>query len=291
MRIAFAAPVLAATLALGGAVSAASPAAVTPETLSALEGELVTRHGEEALARAKRGLAQAAALWRSSDGDAAAFAEVARTHFLADRAQRDALFERIQKVLESVDGHFLEVARDLREHSDLDRGEILAFDEAMAGWDPSAHVLDDLFGNRLAFAVLLNFPLTTLQERLEKGPSWSRREWAEARLAERFGKRIPADVSQAVASASADASRYVAEYNLGSTTSSTRRGVGSFRRARGSSRTGTSGTRSRRATETRRTVSRSSGRLRRRWSGSSPRRSRRSPSTRRGSTGTPSRTG
>jgi len=214
MRVAFAAPVLAAALALGGAVSAASPVAVSPETLSSLEGELVARHGEEARARAKRGLAQAAALWRASDGDAAAFGEVVRTHFLADPAGRNALFERMQKVLESVDGHLLEVVRDLREHSDLDRGEILAFDEAMAGWDPSAHVLDDLFGNRLAFAVLLNFPLTTLQERLEKGPSWSRREWAEARLAERFGKRIPADVSQAVASASADASRYIAEYNL-----------------------------------------------------------------------------
>jgi hypothetical protein len=214
MRIDFAAPVFAAALALGGAVSAASPVAVSPETLSSLEAELVARHGEEARARARRGLSQAAALWRSSDGDAAAFGEVVRTHFLADPAKRDALFERMQKVLESIDGHLLEVVRDLREHSDLDRGEILAFDEAMAGWDPSAHVLDDLFGNRLAFAALLNFPLTTLQERLEKGPSWSRREWAEARLAERFGKRIPADVSQAVASASADASRYVAEYNL-----------------------------------------------------------------------------
>ncbi len=41
MRIAFAAPVLAAALALGGAVSAASPVAVSPETLSSLEGELV----------------------------------------------------------------------------------------------------------------------------------------------------------------------------------------------------------------------------------------------------------
>ncbi|MBK9089249.1 MAG: hypothetical protein IPL90_09470 [Holophagales bacterium] len=195
-------------------MTAAVPAAVSPETLKSLEDELAGRHGEEARARAKRGLAQAASLWRASDGDAAAFAEMARTHFLADPAGRDALFTRMQKVLESVDGHLLEVTRDLREHSDLDRGEILAFDEAMAGWDPSAHVLDDLFGNRLAFAVLLNFPLTTLPERLEKGPSWSRREWAEARLAQRFGKRIPAEVNQAVSEASADAARYIAGYNL-----------------------------------------------------------------------------
>jgi hypothetical protein len=195
-------------------VSAASPARLSPETLKSIENELVVRHGEDARVRATRGLAQAASLWRDSDGDAAAFAEVVKTYFLADPGKRDALFARMQRVLESVDGHLLEVVRDLREHSDLDRGEILAFDEAMAGWDPSAHVLDDLFGNRLAFAVLLNFPLTTLQERLEKGSSWSRREWAEARLAERFGKRVPAEVSQAVATASADASRYIADYNL-----------------------------------------------------------------------------
>ena len=155
MRIAFAVPALAALLTLGAAVTAAVPAAASPETLKSLEDELAGRHGEEARARAKRGLAQAASLWRASDGDAASFAEMARTYFLADPAGRDAFFTRMQKVLESVDGHLLEVTRDLREHSDLDRGEILAFDEAMAGWDPAAHVLDDLFENRLAFAVLL----------------------------------------------------------------------------------------------------------------------------------------
>ena len=213
MRCALAATALAASLALGGAVSAA-PSPVTPETLKSLEAELVARHGEAARARASRGLAQAAALWRASDGDAAAFAETARTHFLSDPAQLDALFGRMQRVLESVGGHMLEIVRDLREHSDLDRGEILPFDDVMAGWDPSAHVNDDLFANRLAFAVLLNFPLTTLGDRLEKGPAWSRREWAETRLAEGFGRRVPADVNQAVSAASAEASRYVAGYNL-----------------------------------------------------------------------------
>ena len=214
MRLSLAALLAAALLASGGAVSAASPSPIDPGTLKSVEDELVRLHGEAARPRARQGLAQAAALWRPADGGAAAFAEVAKAHFLAAPAERDAFFDRMERVLESVDGHLLEVVRDLREHSDLDRGEILAFDEVMAGWDPSAHVLDDLFGNRLAFAVLLNFPLTTLEERLAKGPSWSRREWAEARLAERFGKRVPADVSQAVAEASADAARYVAGYNL-----------------------------------------------------------------------------
>ena len=214
MRTPLVATLLAASLSLGHAVSASVPSSLAPESMKSLEDELAKTHGEAARERARRGLAQAASLWRASDGDGAAFAEVARTHFLADPGRRDELFSRMERILESVDGHLLEVVRDLREQSDLDRGEILAFDELMAAWDPSAHVLDDLFENRLAFAVLLNFPLTTLEERLAKGPSWSRREWAEARLAARFGKRIPAEVSQAVSGAAADSSRYVAGYNL-----------------------------------------------------------------------------
>jgi len=48
---------------------------------------------------------------------------------------------------------------------------------------PSAHFVDDSFRNRLAFAVLLNFPVTTLKDRLELGPGRTRRQWGEARLA------------------------------------------------------------------------------------------------------------
>ena len=93
-------------------------------------------------------------------------------------------------------------------------GAILPFDEIFAGYDPSAHVNDDFFENKLAFVVLLNFPLTTLEQRLTEGEKWSRRQWAEARLAQRFSKRIPAEVNLAIAQASAEADRYIAEYNI-----------------------------------------------------------------------------
>ncbi len=72
----------------------------------------------------------------------------------------------------------------------------------------------DFFANKLAFIVLLNFPLTTLEERLSKGAQWSRRQWAEVRLAQRFSKRIPAEVNQAVAAATAVADQYIADYNI-----------------------------------------------------------------------------
>ena len=77
-----------------------------------------------------------------------------------------------------------------------------------------AHLTDDFFANKLAFVALLNFPLTTFQERLAEGDKWSRRQWAETRLAGRFGKRIPAAVLQGVSQSQSDAELYIAEYKI-----------------------------------------------------------------------------
>jgi hypothetical protein len=75
-------------------------------------------------------------------------------------------------------------------------------------------VTEDLFAGKVAFVALLNFPLTTLEERLKEGPQWSRRAWAEARLTQRFSRRVPARVQQEIAKAMAAADLYIAEYNL-----------------------------------------------------------------------------
>ena len=190
--------------------------------MSALERELVAKHGEAERARIARGLAQLAKFWRQDeasnpgkgDGDAAALAAFVRENYAGDAVARDALFSRMEFVFESLDGHLQEIGRDFRRQSDLDLGPIRSFDETLAAYDPGAHVSDDLFANKLAFVILLNFPLTSLDERLQKGDAWTRREWAEARLAERFSKRIPATVRLATAKANAEADQYIAGYNI-----------------------------------------------------------------------------
>ncbi len=176
-----------------------------------LAKELVARYGEGQRARIERGLKQAASLWRAEDGDAAAFEEFARAHFQPDPA---ALFSRCQKLFEQLDGHMNEITLALREQTDLDLGAVEPFDEIFAAYDPSAHLTDDFFKNKLAFAVLLNFPLTTLQERLTEGDKWTRRQWAEARLAQRFSRRVPAEVQLAISEAGSRAERYIAQYNI-----------------------------------------------------------------------------
>ena len=108
----------------------------------------------------------------------------------------------------------LEILLAFREQSDLDLGPIQPFDETFAAYDPSAHIGDDFFANKLAFVALLNFPITTLEERLTQGDSWTRRQWAETRLASRFSKRVPAEVQQELAKAGAISDQYIAEYNI-----------------------------------------------------------------------------
>ncbi|MGH9442201.1 MAG: hypothetical protein ACRD16_07980 [Thermoanaerobaculia bacterium] len=207
MRTLFAVGLLLSSAAL---TSAAAP----PESPSGLADELSAKYGPAQRPAIERGIRQVASFWRPEDGNAEAMAEFVRSNYAADPAVRDALFDRMEFVLESIAGHTNEMARDMRRQSDLDLGPIYPFDEILAGYDPGAHVLDDFFGNKLAFTVLLNFPLTTLEERLEQGGRWSRRQWAEARLAQRFGKRLPADVNLAIADAAGKAAQYVAGYNI-----------------------------------------------------------------------------
>ncbi|MBI4851327.1 MAG: hypothetical protein HY819_05815 [Acidobacteria bacterium] len=184
------------------------------EVSSKLEKELVAKYGEAQSTRLNRGISQVASFWRDEDGDKEVFEEFVKENFAGDKETLDQLFKRFENNLEQLDGHMHEINREFRNQSDLDVGSIMPFDDMFAGYDPSAHVIDDFFKNKLAFTVLLNFPLTTLEQRLRDGEKWSRREWAEARLAQRFSKRIPSSVNLDIAKASSESERYISEYNI-----------------------------------------------------------------------------
>lgn len=209
---------LAPALLLGTALSAPAafpppPAALRPAVERAT-GALVARHGEAQRTRIARGLQQAAAFWRPSDGDAKTFEAFALEQFASEPALLDTLFRRFERAFEQLDGHFVEVNRALAEGAVLDQGPMLPVDPLFAAYDASAHLVSDLFDGKIAFAALLNFPLTTLDERLRGGPAWTRRQWAEARLANRFARRVPSAVNQGIARAYADGDLYISEYNI-----------------------------------------------------------------------------
>lgn len=186
-----------------------------PKTsVTKMEGELVKKYGENQRDRIVRGLKQVADFWRSEDGDALAYEEFVGSNFSGDQSKLDVMFNRYQYLLEKLNGHMQEIGREFRTQVDLDFGPVENYDEIFAGYDVSAHTADDFFQNKLAFIVLLNFPLTTLEQRLAEGEKWTRRQWAEARLAQMFSKRIPAEVNLEVAKISSDADRYISDYNI-----------------------------------------------------------------------------
>ncbi len=207
------------TAILGVLVAAAAPSLPSPPKLLAPSVErarraLVERHGEAERARIERGVAQVAAFWRPADGEAKAFEVFCAAQFLPRGPALDQTFARLEASLEALEGHAQEINRELSRWAQLDLGPMQPVDPLLAAHDAYAHEVDDLFAGKIAFVALLNFPLTTLDERLARGEAWSRREWAEVRLAQRFQRRVPAEVNQRIARASAEADFYIADYNV-----------------------------------------------------------------------------
>jgi hypothetical protein len=199
----------------GSAIAAVAPQpSIGPPVVDATVVKIVAQHGAGVEARARRGVTQVAQRWFSEDGDATAFTTFCVDHFLADDASLSASFDRLETVLEQVDGHLAEVRRLLLTPQDLDTGPVSPLDLELGDVDLLSHVDDDLFRSQVAFTALLNFPVHTLSERLQQGGAWSRDDWARSRLMDRWAIRVPAAVSQEATKAFTAADQYIAGYNI-----------------------------------------------------------------------------
>jgi hypothetical protein len=161
-----------------------------------------------------KGVKHAASLWRDEDGSASDFTEFVKTNYIADPAKRKVVFNKISNYFESIYGNFNEVSMDLKKILDEDAGEIDEIDRMFGNYSIGAHLQDDLYQNKIAFIVALNFPYYTLAEKEQLGPSWSREEWAMSRMGDIFVARVPADVNQVFDAALGDGEMYIAEYNI-----------------------------------------------------------------------------
>jgi hypothetical protein len=175
---------------------------------------LLAKHGEAEARRIEGGVDQVLRYWRPEDGTAADLEAFLQHEFAPHGEALDGVFGRFEFALERVGGYYTSMVRDLRRGTDLELGPITPLDRRLAEYNPAAHLADDLFRNKLAFVALLNFPLTTLEQRLAEGPGWSRRHWAEARLAQQFSTRVPAEVNAKLSEAYARADSYISDYNV-----------------------------------------------------------------------------
>ena len=182
----------------------------TTEVIAQLTDSL----GEASAFRIERGVKQVAALWRETDGTEDAFAEFCRSSFVADTAQLSSLFTSLERNFEVLGGYFNKMDLKLKEPLQLEGPDITPVDMLFGSYDASAHLTDDLYDNRIAFLTALNFPFYSLEEKTAAGDDWSRKEWAYARMGDRFISRVPAAVQQLISVTTTEADAYISDYNI-----------------------------------------------------------------------------
>jgi hypothetical protein len=199
-------------VALAGSAWARKPFISKQDQMAAV-GQLQAKVGAVHKDRIVAGVAQVARLWQEQDGDAIQFIHFCNRHFMVGE-DLDGLFERWQRKTEAMDGHLNEIRLTLRLEAVEDTGAPLPVDTLFAKLDLGAHLSEDLFKTKLAFVSLLNFPLPTPDTLINKSGKWTRRQWAEARLAQKVSRRIPAGVNQKITEADAEAGDYISHYNV-----------------------------------------------------------------------------
>jgi hypothetical protein len=180
---------------------------------AAIDG-LVATHGENQRARIDKGVRQTAQMWRTEDGTPQEFEKFCGENFVADSQTLQQTTDHFEQYFESIYGHFAEMGRDLSWYVDVESGPILPIDYSFAQYAAGAHFSDDMFKMKIAFIALLNYPQYTLEERLRLGPSWTREQWAQARLAQVFTDRVPANISQRLNEVYVSAGDYISQYNI-----------------------------------------------------------------------------
>ncbi|MDP4206353.1 MAG: hypothetical protein Q8859_10195 [Bacteroidota bacterium] len=175
---------------------------------------LTAKYGKAQEAQIKRGVEHAAKLWLKEDGDAEAFNTFCIGNYFADPAVKDQVFAKVSEYLESLNGHFNKISLDLQKNLHLNTGPLLPIDEMFGAYNPVAHLQDDFYANKIAFIIALNFPYYTTEEKIDLGKTWSRKEWAYARLGDFFRSRVPAALNQKLSDVTTQAETYISQYNI-----------------------------------------------------------------------------
>jgi hypothetical protein len=161
-----------------------------------------------------KGVKHAASLWRAEDGTQEEFIQFVKSNYISDPVKRKAIFDKTSNYIESLNGNYNEITLDLKKNLDEARGDIDEIDRMFGNYSVGAHLQDDFYANKIAFAIALNFPYYTLAEKEKLGPGWNREEWAMARLGDLFVSRVPAGLNQALNVATGNSEMYIAEYNV-----------------------------------------------------------------------------
>ncbi len=187
---------------------------IANETIIATISEIKKNTPEGNFELLEKGVRHTARFWKANDGTAQDFQQFCIENFATTAAAKAELFGKIQRNLEILYGNYNVISLQLKEPLHLVGDEVTPVDEQFGAFDPAAHFSDDMFNSKIAFAVLLNFPFFTLEEKNTLGKTWTRCEWAYARLGDIFASRVPAAINQQIALAATASENYISNYNI-----------------------------------------------------------------------------
>lgn len=198
-------------VARSAAETAANAAAVDPGGIVAA---LVARYGDAHRAAIAAGVARVAERWTAADGDEGALSAFCADRYVADPVDRARLLERFETLLALAAGHLYEIRRGLRRWMDLAGDELPALDDLAALFDPAPDLAEQWYAQKLAFVALLNFDRPDLPAMLAEGGGWTPARWAEARIGQAFGPRIPQALADDARRAHHAAQRFVDGFHV-----------------------------------------------------------------------------
>ncbi|MDR1591428.1 MAG: hypothetical protein LBS16_00880 [Prevotellaceae bacterium] len=187
---------------------------LSSSTITAVIDSLTVKAPAADIELLKRGVNHCATFWTPTDGTDDEFTAFCMANFAATPEAKAQLFAKLQTNLEILYGNYNKINVDLKVPLHVTGSELTDIDMRFGALDPFAHFFDDMFASKIAFVTLLNFPFYTLEEKNTLGNSWTRAEWAYARLGDLYTARIPAHVSQALAQVSSEADNYISAYNI-----------------------------------------------------------------------------
>jgi len=67
-------------------------------------------------------------------------------------------------------GHMNKISLELKRPIHVAGYNVTIIDEMLFGYEPSSNLSNDLFANKIAFVIALNFPYFSLEEKEKLGP-------------------------------------------------------------------------------------------------------------------------
>lgn len=184
------------------------------KTIDNVIEKLTDTHGSDLKERIEKGVTATANLWRTSDGNSEEFEKFCDENFIADEEELDYIFNTYAHNFEYLFGYMNRTVLEMNRAIHEDIGPLHKVDKMFGAYSPSSHIQEDLYNNKIAFIVTLNFPYYSLEEKNEMGKEWNNRQWGYARLGEFFTARVPANILQEYNQVYSASRLYISEYNI-----------------------------------------------------------------------------